>query len=248
MPLSQRGSLRMPLKVTAFSFGLVGLFAFAAPVQAWAQEGSYQNPGSSGTTQEYVPPSGEQPTYGKKFRPNTPQTDFVLELNPLLLVQRGIAVEAEKQVGEMFSLGVDLIYRNAEVFNEKGVKANIQYLGVAPKFRVYPLATLGGVFFGVKAMIGQNMLEIKEGDISSDKSILTISPTAHVGYRFTAFSGFTLAAYIGGGVNLPEPKMEKKDLDSNRKDDPVWADAREKANDANGLFRPDFGLTLGIAL
>lgn len=252
MPL--RASLAFP--TSRFSFrGVVwalGIVTCASHAH-WAvaqsgspTEGSYVPAGGQNTQSgEYTPPQGEQPEYGKTFRPNTPVKDYILELNPLLVINRGVAVEFEARSGSLFSFGADLFYRDAEVYSEGGVKGRVQFIGAAPKVRVYPLATLGGVFFGAKVMLGQNTLSVSGSD---DVNVFTVSPTAHVGYRFVTFSGFTLAGYIGGGVNLPAPEFEKEDLVVASQNDARANQARDKVNKATGLFRPDFGLTLGIAL
>ncbi|MCA2960255.1 MAG: hypothetical protein IOD12_08380 [Silvanigrellales bacterium] len=228
-------------------------FAFFTPFggRAYGQtggstDGTYVPAGGQNTQSgEYAPPQGEQPEYGKTFRPNTPLKNYILELNPLLVINRGIAVEFEARSGDTLSFGGDLVYRDAEVYRDGGVKGRVQFLGAAPKVRVYPLATLGGVFFGAKVMLGQNTLSISG---SEDVTVFTVSPTAHVGYRVTTFSGFTLAAYIGGGVNLPAPEFKKEDLSLASQNEAKANAARDKVNKATGLFRPDFGLTLGIAL
>jgi hypothetical protein len=168
-----------------------------------------------------------------------------LEINPLLVINRGIAVEGERRMGELVSLGLDLMYRDAEVFDRGGVRGRVQSFGAAPKVRVYPMSTLGGVFFGAKLMLSQNTLSITDND---DQSVFTVSPTAHVGYRVSTFGGFTLAAYLGGGINIPAPEYEKDDLDAAYRDSKDHNGARDKVNKATGLFRPDIGLTLGVAL
>lgn len=233
---------------TGAAFITLAASAFSFVPSAFAQN-EYVPPGGQNTQStpsgEYVPPQGEQPEYGKKYRPTTPEKDLILEINPLLVINRGIAVEFERRSGDTLSFGLDLIYRDAKVFDERGVEGSVQYLGAAPKVRVYPLATLGGVFFGAKIMLGQNTLAISDND---DIGIFTVSPTAHVGYRFTTFSGFTLAGYLGGGVNIPAPEYEKEDLDVAYRESDAHNDARSRVNRATGLFKPDIGLTLGIAL
>ena len=214
---------------------------------AYAEE---YNPESdpSADTKGYTPPTGEQPDYEKTYRPSVPQVDLVLEVNPLLLINRGISAEFEKQFSGSVSLGGDLIYRDAEVHSESGVKGRVQYLGIAPKVRFYPFSTLAGVFFGGKMMIGQNTLTVSDDQKKSEQAFLTVSPTVHTGYRFTSFSGFTFAAYVGGGVNLPRVELKSSDLDESRRDNSTWKSAKDDVNAATGLFRPDFGITLGIAL
>ena len=196
----------------------------------------------------YQQPLGEQPDFEKKYRPTVPNHDLVLELNPLLLINRSIAVEIEKRMGDAVTLGGDLVYRDALVFDEKDIKGRVQFLGVAPKVRFYPFQPLSGFFFGAKLTLGQTNLSLKSKDVTTEKGILTISPTAHVGYRFATHAGFTMAAYVGGGINVPKPELEKKDLKEENRESDSWNDGRDSVNNATGLFRPDIGLTLGIAL
>jgi hypothetical protein len=204
--------------------------------------------GGDESSNGYKQPMGEQPDFNKKYRPNVPNHDFVLELNPLLLIYRSIAVELEKKAGANLTFGGDLIYRDALVYDEKDLKGRVQFLGVAPKVRFYPFQALDGFFFGGKLSIGQTNLSIKSSDVKSEKGVLTISPTAHVGYRLSTDSGFTMAAYIGGGVNIPKPELSQSDLKEENRNAQNWKDGRDAVNEASGLFKPDFGLTLGVSL
>lgn len=223
-----------------------GLAAFMTlpGVPAYGQDASP----SSGT---YQVPMGEQPEYGKKYYPSRkagPEADTVLEINPLLLIQRGIGFEFEHRLGESFSLGADFIYRDAEIYDENSAKGRNRFLGVAPKFRLYPIQTLAGVFFGAKVTVGQDSSEVKAGGVKSTKDTFIVAPSAHVGYRFVSFNGFTVAGYVGAGVNIPTPEFEQEDLDARVRNSAIANEAREEINDKNGFFRPDFGLTVGVAL
>jgi hypothetical protein len=228
---------------------IVGGIAFR-PSYTFAQStsGSEATPGDSASTNGYVQPMGEQPDFGKKYRPGVPSHELVLEINPLLLYNRSFAVEMEKKWTESITFGGDIIYRDANVFEKDAVKGNVQFLGVAPKIRIYPYTALAGVFFGAKLTLGQTNLSIKSSEETTEKGVLTLAPTAHVGYRFATFSGFTLAAYVGGGLNIPKPELAKSDLKEKNRDSETWNDARDDVNNATGLFRPDIGLTLGVAL
>ena len=226
---------------------VIGMSGISSAARAQSTSGQE---GQSGSPSNYQVPTGEQPTYGKKYYPGQNVNDIFLEVNPLLLIQRGIGVEFEKRGGDTWSFGADVLYRDAEVFYENDVKGRTQFLALAPKVRIYPVNTLAGVFFGAKIILGQQTNTVAGGGITSEKSAFIVTPAAHVGYRFVAFSGFTIAGYIGGGLNIPKPDFKKEDL----KTYPTAASsnsaykAREKINDQSGLFRPDFGLTLGIAL
>jgi hypothetical protein len=216
---------------------------------------------SSGSgSQTYEPPTGEQPTYGKKFRPTEIDKNFVLELNPLMLIRKSLSFETEFKTGELVSLGADLIYENNEVFkintssNINGnqtnntVIGNINYFGVSPKIRLYPMTPLNGVFFGAKLGMGQLTQKISDSNISKERSKFIVSPSVHAGYRFSTFNGFTMAFYLGGGLNAPNPKLEDSDIDASVRTNTDWRSAKDKVNSNFAVFKPDFGLTLGIAL
>jgi len=231
-------------------------FATLLPQMAFAQSSSATpsagTPASTNSAGEYVPPQGEPIEFGKKFRPTEPNADFVFELNPLMLVRRGLSVETEKKMADGFTLGVDFVYRNAEVYDEVGVEGRVKYIGASPKFRFYPMGALGGIFVGGKVFLGSHTLSVEQGDTKSSKDVFTVAPTVaptvHVGYRFTSFGGFTLAGYVGGGINLSEPEIETSDLDASKRNEKAWQNAKKDVNKDVGLFQPDFGLTLGIAI
>ena len=228
--------LRVSLLAAACSVACGG---FA--VDAFAQS---TNTDSNG----YQQPLGEQPDFNKKYRPNVPSHELVFELNPLLLIRKSFAIEIEKKMTETITVGGDLIYRDALVYDENDLKGRVQFLGVAPKLRFYPYQALDGFFFGAKVSIGQTNLSLKSNDVTTEKGVLTLSPTAHAGYRFSTFSGFTLALYAGGGLNVPKPELTQSDLKAENKGSATWNEGRDKVNESSGLFKPDLGLTVGVSL
>ena len=206
-----------------------------------------KKPLGTDSTTDYQPPTGEQPVYGKKYRPSLLQRDVVIELNGLRLIERGLGLEFEKSISDNVSVGADLQYRNATVFDERLVKATVESFAFAPKVRLYPLATMNGLFAGFKLAMGSYKSVIKATS-ESEKSIFSISPTVHVGYRFLADNGFTMALYAGGGFNLPRPEFKEDDIKSADRTSADALDARTKINDQYNLFKPDYGLTIGVAL
>lgn len=211
---------------------------------AQSEKKDEQNPK---TETPYQPKTGEQPVFGKKYYPTQTSSDLFLEVNPLLLVNRGLGVEFEKRGGQQWSFGLDMQYLNAELYRSGETRARVEYLAVAPKVRIYPMETMSGFFFGGKLLIGQITSEVTKG-ATSQKSNLVLTPAVHAGFRIATFSGFTFAAYLGGGINFPRPEFKRDDLKAENRSDAESNEAREKINASNGLFRPDFGLTLGIAL
>ncbi len=233
-------------KVLVNVLGTAVICALAGAASAHAQQsGSGSNLPQDGKPQsgQYEPPVGEQPTYGKKFRPTEPHADFYLEVNPLLLVRRGLGLEFEKKVGEKFSLGVDLQYTGLVNSKKDGVTAESYYVGVAPKFRLYPWETMTGFFFGAKLFLGAVNSKLDNGTQDKSDQKIQVTPAVHVGYRFMNFRGFTMAGYIGAGLNVPRAEFPKSDSET-----AAWTKAREDINDANQLVKPDFGLTLGIGI
>lgn len=224
-------------KVTLSSLSAASvLFAGTA---AFAQDDAMPQGGSS-----FQPHTGEPLVYGKKYQPVDKRSDMFLEVNPLRLINRGLGFEFEMRMAEHVSAGADLEYRSADLYESGETKGTSQYFGIAPKIRVYPMESMSGVFFGFKVFLGQLTTEIKNPDKDYDKGVFQIAPTVHAGYRFTSFGGFAFAVYVGGGINLPKLEIKDGDIADNDKS----KDARSKLEKENGTFRPDFGLTVGIAL
>ena len=199
----------------------------------------------------YVPHMGEPLDYDKKFQPTEISRDWFLELNPLPLFNKTLMVETERRMSDRFTLGVDLRYRDAEVYNEGGTKGTFTYIGLAPKVRFYPLPALAGVFFGFKVLAGSASAEITSDGQSKGLDQFVVSPVAHVGYRINFLSGVTLALYIGGGLNIPALDISDDDFPSGVTSDSVtkdrWTKAADKLNKQEERFKPDFGITVGAA-
>lgn len=243
----RRGSMRsLCISLLCCVIGGASLAASAQETSGAAAPRAEEN--KSEGNAPYEPRMGEQPVYGKKYYPGTPVSGLFLEVNPLLLINRGLSVEFEKRGGDTWTFGADVQYRNANVYDTAGVRGKIQYLAIAPKVRIYPMETMAGVFFGLKVLIGQVAGEVSDVRFKTEHFDYAVSPVAHVGYRFVSSGGFTFAAYLGGGFNIPKPEFEQSQLDPAVRDDARWNAARDKVNESNGLFRPDFGLTLGVAL
>ena len=216
------------------------------------QPSSSQTPGGVGQTAinadaPYTPPMGEQPDYTKKYYPTEVTKSYFLELNPLLLLNRGLALESEFKIMESLTLGADALYRDAVIFeSDAGVEGRLTYFGLAPKIRFYPLPTLSGVFFGLKVLVGQLSAEISGKQGTESTSQLMVSPVAHVGYRINSMMGATLALYIGGGMNIPRLTIDSTSFPAEAREDATWKDAASQLEQAESGFRPDFGLALGI--
>lgn len=206
---------------------------------AFAQDDAMPQGGSS-----FQPHTGEPLFYGKKYQPVDKHSDMFLEVNPLRLINRGLGFEFEMRMTEHLSAGADLEYRSADLYESGETKGTTQYFGVAPKIRVYPMESMSGVFFGFKLYLGQLTTEIKDPDKDFEKGLFQAAPSVHVGYRFTNFGGFAFAIYVGGGINIPKLEIKDDEIADNTKS----KDARSKLEKENGTFRPDFGLTVGIAL
>lgn len=212
--------------------------------QAWAEDQA----GGGG----YVPRMGEPIDESKTFYPTEISRDWFLELNPLPLFDRTLVVEAERRLSSSFTLGLDVRYRSAEVYDSEGTSGTFSYLGIAPKVRFYPLPSLSGVFFGFKILAGSAEAEISSGPDSKSWSQWTVAPIAHVGYRINFLSGVTLALYLGGGVNIPALDVDDSEFpnavqtgdDARRR---RWRSAADKLNQQEGRFKPDIGLTIGAS-
>ncbi len=198
---------------------------------------------------EYVPPQGEAPDYEKKYRPTEVSVDWIIELNPLLLLNRGLALEMEHRIAEIYTLGADVLYSDATVFeSDAGVKGRSLSFGLLPKVRLYPLPVLSGVFFGFKLFLGVVNSEISGESQSHSETHFMVSPTVHVGYRITSFRGVTFSLYVGGGANVPPVEVAEEEWPTEVRGNSEWKDAANRINQNESLFRPDFGLTLGVAL
>lgn len=195
----------------------------------------------------YTPAEGEPLDYEKKFYPTEVSTTWILELNPLQLINRSIVVESERRVAQNYTLGLDVLYSEMTVSEEKGTKASAVSYGVLPKVRMYPLPVLTGVYFGLKVFIGSFTAAIEGAGEQKEFDQVVVAPTAHVGYRITSFSGITFSLYIGGGANLPSLDVQSGDFPVSVRNDPGWKDAASRLNQTLSAFRPDFGLTLGAA-
>jgi hypothetical protein len=199
---------------------------------------------------QYVPKTGDALDYNKKFYPEEESRDWFVELNPLLLLTRTLVVESERRISDGYTLGLDLRYRNASVYSSNGVKGTLTYFGVAPKFRLYPLPTLSGVFFGFKVLLGSAQAEIVGTETKSWDQFI-VAPVAHVGYRITSRMGVTLALYLGGGVNIPQLEIKESEFPAavtgSVAETENWRDAASALKQAESRFKPDFGLSLGVA-
>jgi hypothetical protein len=195
----------------------------------------------------YTPPEGEALDYEKKFYPTEVSTDWVVELNPLQLVNRSIVAESEHRIAENFTLGLDLLYSEMTVSESKGVKASAVSYGILPKVRMYPLPVLTGVYFGLKLFLGSFTATIDGAGEKKSFDQVVVAPSAHVGYRITSFSGITFSLYVGGGAHFPQLDLETADFPEAVRNDARWKDSAARLNQALGAFRPDFGLTFGAA-
>lgn len=224
-------------------FGLLGCLT----VSAMAQIPTDGKAKDSSPAPEYKPHEGEQPVFGKKFRPEVVSRDLVLEINPMVLLVQGISAEFEKRGGDKWSWGVDMQYRNSTIYDNDNVKARFDLIGVGPKVRIYPYESLNGVFVGGKLSFSV-LSSVISAKAESDKTQFLVAPSVHAGYRFVADNGFTFAAYLGGGINLIRPEFKAGSIRSEDNNNLSVEAARKKLNESVGLFQPDFGLTLGIAL
>lgn len=228
---------------------LLGLFLRAAIGGAaglfWQAAFAESSPPS-----QYVPKTGEGLDYNKKFYPEEESSDWFVELNPLLLLTRTLVLESERRVADGYTLGLDVRYRDANVYNTNGVKGTLTYFGVAPKLRLYPLPTLSGVFFGFKVLLGSATAEIS-GVESKTWNQFIVAPVAHVGYRITSRKRVTLALYLGGGVNVPKLEIKESEfppaIAGSAGQSENWRDAANSLKQAESRFKPDFGLSLGVA-
>ncbi len=224
--------------------GTQSIICAALSLCLWGTAFAESSPG------QYVPKTGEALDYNKKFYPEEESRDWFVELNPLLLLTRTLVVESERRISDGYTLGLDLRYRNASVYSSNGVKGTLTYFGVAPKFRLYPLPTLSGVFFGFKVLLGSAQAEISGTETKSWDQFI-VAPVAHVGYRITSRMGVTLALYLGGGVNIPRLDVNESEFPAAVKGSLAeaenWRDAASSLKQAESRFKPDFGLSLGVA-
>jgi len=213
----------------------VGLIGFSA---AYAQETK---------NGEYLPPTGEQPVYGKRYTPGASDAGIVLELNIAQLLNKGVGLEFEKKGNGLMNFGADLVFTDKSVSTDAGASGQCRTVFIAPKIRLYPMEALQGVFLGGKLHIGQVTTNVSISGKTSEESFSVMSPTVHIGYRFLSTFGFTWSLYGGAGINFPRPKFETKHL----VDQSQAAAAEEiisKVNDLNRDVRLDLGLSAGIAL
>lgn len=230
------------MKASLKLFFAAGMFLLAG--NAFAQETDGPPEKEKNYDGSYEPKTGEPIVYGKKYYPTEVKSDLFLEVNPVLLINRGLGFEFEMRGGEHTSFGADIQYRNAELYDSAGYRGRSQYFAFAPKMRIYPIETMSGVFFGFKLLIGQVSSEIETPQRPYSFATFQVAPAVHAGYRITSFGGFSLALYVGGGINLPKSEIKQDDVPS----DGGAQEARKKVNAEQGTFRPDFGFTIGIAL
>jgi hypothetical protein len=196
---------------------------------------------------EYQPPTGEQPTYGKRYTAGQDDASYVLELNAAQLLNKGIGLELEMRNSETMNLGLDILYTSQKVSVDSGASGESRSIMLAPKLRLYPMQTLSGVFLGGKVHLGQVTSSVTVGGKESEKSFTVIAPTVHIGYRFLATFGFTWSLYGGAGVNFPRAKFENKHL-SQQTQAAAATEIIDKVNEINRDVRLDLGLTVGVAL
>lgn len=195
----------------------------------------------------YTSAEGEPLDYDKKFFPTEVSTTWIIELNPLQLINRSVVVESERRISENYTLGLDVLYSEMVVSEEKETKASAVSYGLLPKVRMYPLASLTGVYFGLKVFIGSFSAAIEGAGEQKEFDHVFVAPTAHVGYRISSFSGVSFSLYVGGGAHLPSLDLQSGDFPDSVRSDPGWKDAASRLNQILSAFRPDFGLTIGAA-
>lgn len=228
--------------ISLFAFWMVIGFEFCVfPMRAVAME--VEEP-------DFPSESSGQIEYGKKFYPSEKSRSYFLEINPLLLFSRSLVLESEIRGGENFTYGIDFRYKDAVVHDSGGVKGTHTYIGLSPKLRLYPLPILSGVFVGVKVFMGQVRSTIDSIESKTWDEVL-VSPLAHVGYRITSNFGLTLALYIGGGFNVPALDISDSEFPgsvvASAEESARWRDASEALNQQESRFKPDIGLSLGVA-
>jgi hypothetical protein len=214
---------------------------------SFAQEYSPETPSPS----TYQPPTGEQPVFGKKYYPGAPKADLIFEINPAILIYRGLGFDFEKKWEDKpFTLGGSLEYRKAKLLDESGYSVTSETLSLAPKIRLYPVETLGSMFVGFKLKLGQVNATFEGAGESTSKSFTLLAPVVHVGYRFLGNKGFTLALYAGGGLSLSKLEVKEGDLNktSREKNPELASKSRKKFNDSQGVFVPDIGISLGVGI
>lgn len=197
---------------------------------------------------EYQPPMGEQPVYGKRYTPGASETTTVFEINAAQLINKGIGLEFETRGSEAMNFGADILFSEKTVSEESGASASSQNMFIAPKLRLYPMQALSGVFLGGKLYLGQVKTAVNVAGTESEKTFTVMAPAVHIGYRMLATFGFTWSAYVGAGVNFPQPKFEEKYLTADAKGKPGVSGAIDKLNDLNKAVRFDLGITLGVGI
>ncbi len=209
----------------------------------------------------YTPPQGEQLPFeqnfeqqadysGKKFRPTSPKSSYILEINPLLLYRRTLSFQGEFWLGKKFSLGTEVQYLQNKITDNSTQVVRIGYIGIGPQVRFYPLDAMDGVFFGLKLLTGKNDWNILIGSTEAKNSLWIFSPTVNFGYRMTSFSGLTISGYFGGGMNIPEPRILDSDIQQglNGSFSDTWRRTRSDILNSMTAFRIDMGLTIGVSI
>ena len=175
------------------------------------------------------------------------KTDYILEINPLLLINQGIGINAERSLFNEYSAGLNLEYFMQNPYNTNGVSANRYIYTLAPFMRYYFLTDkMFGPFLGTKLNITYSQSIISDSNTSAQSNVFFIAPIIQAGYRFISEIGFTLSAYIGIGFKSKNNSFDTNEFPSSKLDNQDWKNANEKLNKDVSQIQPDYGSTLGF--
>jgi hypothetical protein len=215
-------------------------------------------------------------------RPSTPGLfQHLLEVNPVGLtafIMENSSFLGEASVGYEWSLaahmtlGADLFFdrsRLTDEITEQTVRSEktyetagqVDFFGLAPKFRYYLSPALGGLFAGVRIPLGWALWELDSTardangeELNATGDGFMVAPGVQVGYR-AAMGRFFVSAYSDVSFGVVRPDIGEADSATERDlpnlnglgAEDSWDYVKEKLENRADI-RVLFALTLGFAL
>lgn len=171
---------------------------------------------------------------------------FILEANPLLLINQGIGLNTEVGLSKNISNGLGFEVFQQKIYANNTIKAERDIYNIAYYLRYYFLGEkLLGPFVQSKINFTYSDINLYDTQDNYESTKQYGSFVLAAGYRFLASNGFTIAGYIGGGIKSGTNYIDKNNLPNNKSSNSDWNKATNEINKQENIFQPDLGITIG---
>ncbi len=175
-----------------------------------------------------------------------PIKNFLLEANPLLMVNQGLGIDGEFLIAHHVAGGFSVEGFVQRPYDRNNTQATRNTLTLAPYARYYFSSNqIQGFFVGNKVGLSYSKAEIKDSYLTASYTHFYIANSIHAGYRFVTPSQITIASYAGIGYKSSSGSFPAANTPSSRLENQDWHYALEQLNKRVNKIQPDFGLTIG---